>query len=147
VPTDKLGVTGGRFGFRNDWNHTEVTDPTTGQVRPISGVRARQPTFSFAQDLPRWKLNYELAMITTLGQATYRPDQTFAWRGGNYVQASVEYKPQPTLSIKAQVNVWNEFDVSRTVYANRTAERPILFTEDRFIDPREFVTITVRKTF
>lgn len=147
VPTDKLGVPGGRFSFRNDWNHTEVTDPTTGQIRPISGVRARQPTIAFAQDLPRWKLNYEIAYLTVLGQSTYSPDQTFSWRGADYFQAAIEYKPQPSLSIRAQINVWNDFEINRTVYADRTAERPVAFTENRPLDPREFVSIRVRKTF
>ena len=27
IPTDKLGLSGGKFGFRNTWNKTEVTDP------------------------------------------------------------------------------------------------------------------------
>ena len=42
IPTDKLGVAGGMFRFRNTWNHTEVTDPTTGEILPISNVRASQ---------------------------------------------------------------------------------------------------------
>ena len=38
VPMDWAGFTGGRLGFRNTWNQTEVTDPTTGEARPISNV-------------------------------------------------------------------------------------------------------------
>jgi outer membrane receptor protein involved in Fe transport len=38
VPTDKLGLSGGKFGFRNTWNHTEVTDPTTPPQRKFHAI-------------------------------------------------------------------------------------------------------------
>ena len=31
-PLDKVGFSGGRFTFTNDWNKTRVTDPTTGET-------------------------------------------------------------------------------------------------------------------
>jgi outer membrane cobalamin receptor len=147
IPTDKLGISGGQFGFRNDWNKTEVTDPTTGETRPISGVRARQAVVSFSQDITTWRVNWSVAWIPVLGQATYDPDQTFAWRGGDYFELAAEYKPTETLSIRAQINLWDDFDTERTVYAGRTPPRPIAFIERREIDPRTFVSLRVRKTF
>ncbi|HYC98278.1 TonB-dependent receptor plug domain-containing protein [Brevundimonas sp.] len=148
VPTDKLGVSGGMFRLRNTWNHTEVTDPTTGEVRPISNVRASQAVISFEQDITRWKLQWGAAYIPLLtGQWSYDPDQTSGWRGHNYFEAWTEYKPTATLSIRAQVNIWNDFDVQRTVYADRTEARPIAFVEHRYIDPRTFFQVRVRKTF
>lgn len=148
VPTDKLGVSGGMFRFRNTWNHTEVTDPTTGETRPISNVRASQATISFEQDITSWKLQWGAAYIPLLtGQWSYDPDQTSGWRGHDYFEAWAEYKPTATLSIRAQVNIWNDFDVQRTVYADRTAARPVGFVEHRYIDPRTFFQVRVRKTF
>lgn len=147
IPTDRFGISGGRFGFRNDWNSTEVTDPTTGEARPISGIRARQAVVSFEQDIPSWRLNWNVAWIPRLGQATYDPDQTFAWRGADYFEIAAEYKPTPTLSIRAQLNVWDDFIIDRTVYADRTAARPIAFVETREIDPRTFLSLRLRKTF
>jgi outer membrane cobalamin receptor len=148
VPTDKLGVPGGMFRFRNTWNHTEVTDPTTGQTRPISNVRASQATISFEQDITSLKLQWGAAYIPLLtGQWSYEPDQISGWRGHNYFELWAEYKPTPTLSLRAQINVWNEFDVQRTVYADRTPARPIAFVEDRYIDPRTFIQLRLRKTF
>lgn len=147
IPTDKAGISGGRLRFRNDWNSTEVTDPTTGEKRPISGVRARQPTISFAQDITTWRINWSVAWIPVLGRTTYDPDQTFAWKGGDYFELAAEYKPTDTLSIRAQVNLWDQFDTERTVYADRTSPRPIAFIERREIDPRTFFQIRLRKTF
>ena len=147
IPTDKLGVSGGMFRFRNTWNHTEVTDPTTGEIRPISNVRPTQAVISWEQDITSWKLQYGGAFIPLLGQKSFDPDQTSGWRGHDYFEAWAEYKPTETLSIRAQINIWNDFNIERTVYADRTAARPIAYVENRYIDPRTFFQVRVRKTF
>lgn len=68
LPTTKLGISGGRLSFRNDWNRTEVTDPTTGRTRPISGVRPTQAVISFEQDITRYKTQWGIAWIPLLGR-------------------------------------------------------------------------------
>ncbi|WP_313472816.1 TonB-dependent receptor domain-containing protein [Brevundimonas sp.] len=146
IPTTKLGLSGGKFGFRNTWNKTEVTDPTTGETRPISGVRPTQATVTFQQDITSWKLQWGGAWIPLLGQKNYQPDQISGWRGTDYYEMWAEYKPTPTLSIRAQVNIWNDFDQEKIVFANRQT-RPVAFVEERFVDPRTFWQIRVRKTF
>ncbi|WP_168077566.1 TonB-dependent receptor [Caulobacter sp. SSI4214] len=147
VPTDKLGVGGGRITFKNDWNDSHVTDPTTGRKRPISRVRPTQADIGFQQDLPRWKTQWGFDVIPLLGQGTYDPDQTYKWRGTGYYSAFAEYKPTPSLAIRAQINVWNDFRQRYVVYADRTPARPVSFVEDREINPRTFWTLRVRKTF
>lgn len=146
VPLDKVGISGARFTFRNDWNKTSVTDPTTGEDRRISGVRPSQANVGFQQDITSWKTQWGINWLPRLGQATYDPDQTFAWRGADYLEAFVEYKPSPTLSLRAQLNLWDDFTQQRTVYATRNP-RTVAFVEDRSIDPRTFVSLRVRKTF
>ncbi|HEY0925614.1 TonB-dependent receptor plug domain-containing protein [Brevundimonas sp.] len=146
VPMDWAGFTGGRLGFRNTWNHTEVTDPTTGETRAISNVRASQATFTIAQDITSWKLQWGGAYIPLLGQTSFDPDQRFSWRGRDYFEFWAEYKPTPTLSIRAQINIWDNFDQERIAYGDRLT-RPIAFIETREIDPRTFYQIRLRKTF
>lgn len=146
VPTTKLGLSGGKFGFRNTWNRTEVTDPTTGETRPISNVRASQATLTFQQDITSWKLQWGGAWIPLLGQRGFQPDQVSGWRGRDYYELWAEYKPTPTLSIRSQVNIWDDFNVERTVFSDRET-RPVAFVENRFIDPRTFYQIRLRKTF
>lgn len=147
VPMDRYGFTGGRLGFRNTWNHTEVTDPTTGETRAISGVRPSQATFTIAQDITSWKLQWGGAYITKLSQTSYDPDQTSGFRGADYFELWAEYKPTATLSLRAQINLWDDFEVERTVFAARTAARPVALVENRYIDPRTFVSLRLRKTF
>ncbi|WP_295174518.1 TonB-dependent siderophore receptor [uncultured Brevundimonas sp.] len=146
VPLDKVGISGARFTFQNDWNKTSVTDPTTGEDRRISGVRPSQANVGFQQDITSWKTQWGINWLPHLGQATYDPDQTFAWRGADYLEAFVEYKPSPTLSLRAQLTLWDDFTQQRTVYATRNP-RTVAFVEERSIDPRTFVSLRVRKTF
>ncbi|KQZ06511.1 TonB-dependent receptor [Caulobacter sp. Root1455] len=147
VPTDKWGIKGGRFTFKNDWNETHVTDPTTGEDRPISGVRPTQANIGFQQDIVAWKTQWGINWLPLLGQGTYDPDQTSSWRGAAYFESFVEYKPTPTLSLRAQLNLWDDFVIRRTVYADRTSPRPVKFTEERDINPRTFLSLKLRKTF
>ncbi|MDR7232692.1 hypothetical protein J2X45_003801 [Caulobacter sp. BE264] len=147
VPTDKLGIKGGRFTFRNDWNETHVKDPTTGKDRPISGVRPTQANIGFQQDLTKYKTQWGINWLPLLGQGTYDVDQTSVWRGAQYYEAFAEYKPTPTLAIRAQLNLWDDFSIRRTVFANRGPNRAIAFVEDRAINPRTFMSFRVRKTF
>ena len=147
VPLDWAGFSGGQFQFRNSWNKTEVTDPTTGRTRTISQVRPSQPNFTISQDITTWKVNWAVTYLPSLEQISYGPDETSGWTGSNYFEAFAEYKPTPTLSIRAQVNIWDDFEVERTVYSNRSAARPIEYVELRPSDPRTFWQIRVRKTF
>ncbi|WP_172267624.1 TonB-dependent siderophore receptor [Caulobacter sp. RHG1] len=147
VPTDKLGIKGGRFTFKNDWNETHVKDPTTGKDRPISGIRPTQANIGFVQDVLSWKTQWGINWLPLLGSGTYGPDQTNVWRGAQYYEAFVEYKPTPTWAIRAQLNLWDDYTIRRTVFADRATERAVAFVEDRAIDPRTFVTVRVRKTF
>ena len=146
VPLDKLHIPGGRFTFKNDWNRTEVTDPTTGQKRAISDVRPTQANIGFQQDLTRLKIQWGINWLPLLGRSTYDPDQTNSWRGANYYETFVEYKPSTTLALRAQLNVWDDFTTRRVVYADRPT-RAVAFVEDRAIDPRTFVSLKIRKTF
>lgn len=147
LPADRIGFTGGRITFRNTWYHTEVTDPTTGETRPISNLRASQPNFGVSQDIASWKIQWGVNVLTRLGQNTFNPDFTNRWRAGSdYFQGYVEYKPTPTLTLRAQFTDWDDFVMVRTVYGDRIT-RPVAYTETRSVNPRSFWSFQLRKTF
>lgn len=146
VPMDRIGFSGGQVGFRNTWNQSEVTDPTTGALRPISSLRRSQAVISVQQDIARWRLQWGAAWLPLLGSTSYDPDQTSGFRGRDYLELWAEYKPAAAWAIRAQLNLWDDFVAFREVYANR-ASRRIDFVETREIDPRTFVQVRVRRTF
>ena len=51
APLDRFGFAGGRISARNTWNHTEVTDPTTGKTRPLSNIPKSHAVIVIGQDI------------------------------------------------------------------------------------------------
>ena len=146
APLDLFGFSGGRISARNTWNHTEVEDPTTGKTRPLSDVPKTHAVIVVAQDIRSWNLQWSAAWVPLLGRTSYDPDVQFSWRGRDFLEGWVEYKPIPTLAIRAQINVWDDYHQTRIAYADRTT-RPISYVETRNIDPRTFYSLRLRKTF
>jgi len=146
APLDRVGFSGGRISARNTWNHTEVQDPTTGKTRPISNVPKSHAVIVVAQDIKSWNLQWSAAWVPLLGRTSYDPDVQFSWRGRDVLEGWVEYKPTPTLAIRAQINLWDEYHQTRIAYADRNT-RLISYIETRNIDPRTFYSLRLRKTF
>lgn len=147
VPMDRFGFSGGRFTFRNNWINTEVTDPTTGEKRSVSFLRESQPNVGVSQDIASWNIQWGVNVLTRLGQPTYNPDYTSIWHAGSdYLQAYVEYKPTPTLSLRLQLTDWDHFQTVRTVYGSRSP-RSVAYVETREVNPRTILNFQVRKTF
>ena len=146
APLDRFGFSGGRISVRNTWNHTEVTDPTTGRTRSLSNVPKTHAVIVLAQDIKSWNLQWNVAWVPLLGRTSYDPDVQFSWRGRDFLESWVEYKPTPTLAIRAQINLWDEYHQTRIAYADRNT-RLISYVETRNIDPRTFYSLRLRKTF
>ena len=146
APLDRFGFSGGRISAVNTWNHSEVTDPATGKTRPISNLRRSNATIALAQDIKSWNLQWNFAWSPLIGETSYDPNIHFSWRGHDYIEAWIEYKPSPTLALRAHVNLWDDFYQTRIAYADRTT-RSISYIETRNIDPRTYYSLRLRKTF
>lgn len=58
APLDRLGVKGGRLRSSLLWRSSAVTDPVTGEKRPISEEKPVEGSISFTQDLPHLRLSW-----------------------------------------------------------------------------------------
>jgi hypothetical protein len=146
APLDRIGFSGGRITARNIWNHTEVQDPTDGKTRPLSNVPKSHAVIILGQDIKSLNLQWGAAWVPLLGRTNYDPDVQFSWRGRDFLEGWVEYKPTSTLAVRAQITLWDDYVQTRTAYADRAA-RPISYVETRAIDPRTFYSLRLRKTF
>lgn len=146
VPMDRVGFSRGKFIFKNTWINTEVVDPTSGEKRPISGLRPTQPTFTLTQTIPSWKLQWSAAWMPRMGTTSYSPDRINGWRAKHYVEAWAEYKPRTDLSLRMQVNYWDQFNAFRTAFTDHES-REVAFYETRPTSPRTFIQLRVLKTF
>jgi hypothetical protein len=146
LPTDKLGIPGGRLTFNNNWDETRVTDPTTGQRRYISNQLVSQPRINFEQDIPAWRIRWGAFWLPSFDRPRYNPDQYTSFRLSDFYEAFVEFKPEETLSITARVSIWDDGFGERLVYADPVT-RAVSFLETRDLDANTFWRLTVRKTF
>ncbi len=146
LPTDRVGIKNGRLDLTAHYDHTRVTDPTTGEERQISGVRPLTAEIEFEQDLPKYDLTWGFFYLPHYRETSFNPDQETFFEVNNYLSVFSEYTISPGFTFRAQVTLWNDFLVGRDVYATRTP-RTLAFEERREIDPREFLQLRLRKTF
>jgi hypothetical protein len=146
VPTDRMGVPGGRITFRNDWDRTRVTDPTTGARRRITNTRVSDARIGFEQDIPSWRLRWGVTLLPQYDRPRFSPEQYSTFRLSDYSIWFVEYKPVPSLSIMVQATYWDDGLNERVFWADRVTQT-VAFAERRDMNPRSFYRLTIRKTF
>jgi hypothetical protein len=137
---DPIGLPGARMDLRFILQHTEVEDPLTGELRPISGSTQKAAELSLRYDIPKtdWAIG---------GAASYS-DNAFSYRltefglqteGPVFANVFVENKDVFGLTVRATVG--NVFDARSTwerfVYEGRRNSTPLDFIElrDRLIGP------------
>ncbi len=102
LPLQRFGVMGGLIKANLTWRKSSVSDPTTGELRPISGLRPFEGTVDFSQDLPQWKLTWGGELNVGWSERYYRFDQietdTLPLQGEVYV----EVRPHPGWTIRTE---------------------------------------------
>ncbi len=147
VPTDRLRIPGGRLRLRGSWAESEVTDPTTGERRRSSFQTPFAPLVGFTQDIVSWRTNWGVEWRDEVTDTAFRIDEVSQVWVDDYYTLFVEYKPRPSLSLRAQFYAIERFDRRRTVY-DGTRDRDIVrFVEDRLTEPESRIQFRLRQTF
>jgi hypothetical protein len=140
INLDPLGIPGARADLRFLFQHTELEDPLTGELRPISGATQRAADMSLRYDIPKsdWAVG---------GSVSYSK-QSFSYRltevglqteGPYFGNVFIENKDVFGLTVRATAG--NIFDARSTwdrfVYTGRRNSTPLDFIErrDRLIGP------------
>lgn len=113
VPLERLRVKGGELKVEYSVSHSEVTDPTTGETRRISGQRPQSTEVSFRQDLPDLKLTWGLNFFGGWEETYYQFNQVEHFEIWNFYSAFVEYKPTPKTSLLFEVSNLDPFQFER----------------------------------
>lgn len=144
LPRGFLGLTGGRIRIdaRRQW--TSVTDPTTGQSRPFSYRSPWAGSFDFEQDISRWNALWGFTYHFDERRTQYDPDATRTLNTDGYLSAFVEYKPDPSLSVRLTVSSWLSINTERTLYADRVS-RDVALVERRDVDTDTVFRLQLRK--
>lgn len=149
LPLDRLGLKGAQLKGQGTWRESEVTDPTTGEKREISGLRPVEWEASFTHDLPQWKASYGVNAYGAWRETDYRFNEISTVKLKTFVVPFVEYRPRPDVIIRAELQNVTERGLRRTrnVYAGPRDVSPLLYVDDRDNQFGRMFWIRVRKTF
>ncbi|HEV2533711.1 TonB-dependent receptor plug domain-containing protein [Phenylobacterium sp.] len=148
LPLGRFGIGGGTLRGTGTWKVSEVTDPTTGQRRRISGQHPLDASLHFSQDLPRWNLNWGFDLPLAYREHFFRFNEIDTNRANTVGTLFLEYKPKPDLGLRFTLDTHRGvYDVGREVFAGprNTAPLRLMDLQDRRFGPVFFARI--RKTF
>lgn len=149
LPLGRLGISGGLLRFEGEWSRSEVTDPTTGERRRMSGQQPFDGELRFSQDLPARNLQWGVDTFFGFEETYWRFDQVDTLELETWVTAYAEWKPRPDLSLRVEAHNLTGRNLIRTreVYAGPRNTSPLAFIETRDLNYDPFIYFRVRKTW
>ena len=149
VPLDRLGIKRAQIKAQGTFRDSRVADPTTGQMRRISGQHPWDGEAHFTQDLPRYKVTWGVDAYNYWRETYYRFAEIDTFRLKTWVTLFAEYKPRPDLGFRMELdNIGARgFERVLNVYAGPRNTSPLLYVDDRRQDFKPFLYLRVRKTF
>jgi hypothetical protein len=147
IPLDKLGLKGAqiRGSFIRRWS--EVTDPTTGGKRGISGQDPTDWDAHFSQ--PIGKFLYGVDVGGGWQERAYKFNAIQIDKLGTYVTPYLEWKPKPDLSWRIELDNVTARGFKHT-FENYDGPRnlaPLASVEQRSVHPGRAFYLRLRKTF
>lgn len=149
LPLANIGIPGGLLRTIAKWNQSEVTDPTTGETRRISGQQPFEGEIRFSQDLPRYRLQWGVDAFLGFRERYYRFDRVDQTELETWVTAYAEWKIKPDLSLRFEAHNLLGRDVTRTrsLYDAPRDTGSVYYAESRPLDYPSFFYMRIRKTF
>lgn len=149
LPLGRLGVPGGRLRTQLEWSRSEVTDPTTGEVRRVSGQQPLDGEVNFTQDLPRWNLQWGGNAFLGFQETYFRFDTVETVELETWYNLFAEWRARPNLSVRLELQnlAGRNFIRTRDVYAGPRDTSPLLFREVRDLNFDPFIYMRIRRTW
>jgi len=137
---------------------SSVTDPTTGEIRPISGINPFEYSVNFRQDLPRWNADWGASLLTPCfasstvkgcTQSQYRYNEIDNYRATPTVNLYAEYQPSKTTSLRIEADnvLQQRYNRVVNIYAGPRNAFPLSYQDDRSLTASAFVLLSLRKAF
>lgn len=149
IPFQKLGLRG--LQLRGDLTRrwSEVTDPTTGDTREISGLHPLDWNAYLTQDIPNLRLNFGVNFYGAWRETYYRYNLVDTTKLRTFVHPFIEWKPKPDIHIRFEAPNASARGLRRNtlIYPGPRNQGGAPFIEDRDLQPGRSYYIRVRKTF
>lgn len=148
LPLERFGIKGGLLKANATWRWTNVTDPTTGQSRPITALRSREGEIDFTQDLPKLKMSWGVSYNLGWTQTYYHFSHVEADILSPIYTVFVEYKPTPRWALRLEADcVGEDFARDLAVTNGVRGRDPLLYDGRRDLIIGPTVYAEVRRTF
>ncbi len=149
LPLDRLGLPNARLQARGSWVDSEMTDPLTGETRRTSGQVPFGCGVNFQQDLRggRWSYGFDHGCNSD-DFHQYRIREVRYFEQPPFVNAYVQWKPRPDLTIRADIGNATDREVIRyrDIYAGPRDSSPLTAREEYGTRMSPWLFLQIRKT-
>jgi hypothetical protein len=149
LPLEKVGLKGAEFKIDANFQNSEVTDPTTGSKRRISGQRPNRIEAEFRQDLPAYNLTLGASWFAGWSERHYYPREVQSLALRNFWQTYAEYKPTKGFTMRAELSNLDpyRFNIERRVFDDTRDIGSLETVEHERRNSQVFVMLRGRWTF
>jgi hypothetical protein len=149
LPLDRLAIKGGRFVANSTWRRSQVTDPTTGGSREISGLHPVDWDLHFTQDLPVRRMDWGVDLYGQQRERYYRFNVVETRKYESQLNVFLEWKPRADIQWRFEVDnaVDRALKRSDDVYAGPRNIAALTTIQDRSQRPARAFTVRLRKFF
>jgi hypothetical protein len=148
LPLERFGIKGGLLKGNVTWRWSRVTDPTTGETRPITALRPREGEIDFSQDLPKLKVTWGASIFFGWSQTYYRFSQVEVDNLSPIYSLFVEYKPDAKWALRLEAdNLGEDFSRDLAITDGVRGRDPLLYSARRDLVIGPVVYAEVRRTF
>jgi outer membrane receptor protein involved in Fe transport len=149
LPLDRLGLANALLKAEMDWEWSEVTDPTTGETRRISGQAPFSGDYSFVQDLTRLSTTWGVTVSNGFYETYYRYNEITRVHYATYATLFAEWRARPNLQVRFEVQNVTARPVERhrKIYDGPRDRGVLVFEDDRSLNYDRAYYVRVRRTF
>ena len=149
LPLDLVGLKRAQLKAQGTYRHARVTDPTTGQERPFTGLHRFDYQAHFTQDIPGLKSTWGVDLFNRWTQPNYRFSEIDVFKLKTWVSVFFEYKPKPDLAMHLELdNIGGRgFERLLYVYDGPRNVSPLAYVDDRRQEIAPYLYFRLRKTF
>jgi hypothetical protein len=149
APLSRLGVAGMQLHASVTLRRSRVTDPETGERRPISEDKPLEGEIRLTQDLLGGRLSWGVEAELAEKEQEFRFDELRTEREQFRVSAHVDYKPHPSWRLRLEGANFTSSAITevRTRFEGRRSGGTIDEIERRRIATTPAFLLSVRKTF
>ena len=160
TPLDRLGLKQATLKAQVSLRETEVTDPTTGDLRPISSVlsfgapppisavRETEWELHYTQDLPQLKSTWGFDIIGPYIDRYYRLSEIETQKSEINILVFGEWKARPDLSLRVELqSLAKDTTRVRDVWSGPRNTAPLQYRDYRNLQYDGAIQFRLRKTF